>query len=217
MNIVRDPEVAGAAAGGDTRVPHDPQNANPGAICLPQVAQMTSAVGAAVPAEDPSVPAAEWACIELPMGGVPPPLVGPLRGIPPEGGPAVGKLPLPGDGACTMGEGVNCAGILGESPQGMPPLAFWAAPAVDAGCRSTAGLISPEATAAGGGVGSTRDGAGTNSVRAIARGGGVFSAGGESAATRGAGAGVATAGPACGGGAAGTAFASSFPHPRQNL
>jgi hypothetical protein len=46
MNMVRGAAVGGAtaAAGAATRVPQEPQKANPGAICLPQVAQMTSDV-----------------------------------------------------------------------------------------------------------------------------------------------------------------------------
>ena len=74
--------------------------------------------------------------------------------------------------------------------------------------------ISPEVTAAGGGVISGRGEAGTNSVRAIARGGGVLSAATGSTAAAG---GVAMGALGAPVAAAGTALASSLPHPRQNL
>jgi len=122
---------------------------------------------------------------------------------------------------------VNCAGIFGESFQGMPPpFPFWAATGEvpDDWVRSAgpAGLVSPAAIASGSGVASPpRPPAGTNSVRAIAIGGGVCSVAiGSAGAGRAAlGEGVAGIGAlgAAAGGAAGTAFASSFPHPRQNL
>jgi hypothetical protein len=88
------------------------------------------------------------------------------------------------------------------------------------GCPSV--LISPEALPIGGGVVSPpRPAAGTNSVRAIASGGGVRSVAiGSGAAGRAVlGGGVVAIGAlgAAAGGATGTAFASSFPHPRQNL
>jgi len=87
------------------------------------------------------------------------------------------------------------------------------------GCPS--GLISPDAVPTGGGVASPpRPPAGTNSVRAIASGGGVRSvatgSGAEGRAALGGGvAGIGALGAAAG--ATGTAFASSFPQPRQNL
>jgi hypothetical protein len=94
----------------------------------------------------------------------------------------------------------------------MPPLPFAAAIAAAAGAAPAEDRISPAATATGGGVTSGRD-EGTYSVRAIANGGGVFSGRRISAAV--VGGGVAALGE--GTDAAGTALASSFPHPRQNL
>lgn len=183
---------------------------------------MTSADGAAI--------GDDWPGSELPIGGVPPPLVALLRGLfaaalgaltadrlPPAGGAC------PAGGAWTIGIGVNCAGILGESFQGIPPLALWAALVrLDAGGLlgplEAAGLISPEVTAAGSGVASARAAAGTYSVRAIASGAGVLSAGVGAGAERAPADGAAAIG-ALGAavGATGTALASSFPQPRQNL
>src|SRR5262252_984149 len=116
MNIVRGFGAgagAVAAAAGATRVPHDPQKANPGAIGFPQFAQMTSA--------DAGGALTGWAPprIALPRDGVPPPLETPLRAT-------TGAAPPDAGGAWTIGIGVNCAGIFGESPQGIPPLAFGA-------------------------------------------------------------------------------------------
>jgi hypothetical protein len=120
MNIVRGFGAgAAAAAGGATRVPHEPQNANPGAIGFPQVAQMTSADAGALAPPKPA--------IALPMAGVPPPLETLPRATPGAAPPPPGNPPPEGGGACTIGIGVNCAGIFGESPQGIPPLAFGAA------------------------------------------------------------------------------------------
>src|SRR5437868_13616989 len=76
MNIVRGfaTGAAAAAAGAATRVPHDPQNANPGAIGLPQVAQMSSAeAGGALTGGAPSPGPPTSGGIALPMAGVPPP------------------------------------------------------------------------------------------------------------------------------------------------
>ena len=203
MNIVRGaPEAPGAAAGA-TRVPHDPQKANPGAIVLPQFAQIVSP---ALAGPAPS-PAAGPVWSELPIGGVPASLAAAERGTP------TGALV----GGCKIGPGVNCAGILGESFQGIPPLPRAAAlcAAMDGDRSTTLALISPEATATGGGV-TLGVGAGTNSVRAMPMGGGVFSLSAGSAGARTTGSGVAAA-PAPGEATAGAALASSFPQPRQNL
>ena len=73
-------------------MPHDPQNANPGAIGLPQLVQMTSAEGAGAPPARPG--------ITLPIAGVPPPLETPPRATAGDGPPA--KV-LAGGGACEAG------------------------------------------------------------------------------------------------------------------
>ena len=234
MNIVRGfaAGAAAAAAAEATRVPHDPQNANPGAIGLPQVAQMTSADGAGALSRATTSRGSHcrwpafrrrWRrCRARPPATLRPPRERRERRRR-AGGDAAG-------GDCTIGIGVNCAGIFGESFQGMPPpLPFWAATGeVPDDCVRSAGaegsevLISPAAIPIGGGVASPpRPPAGTNSVRAIASGGGVRSvaigsAGAGRAALGGGVAGIGALGAAAGG-AAGTAFASSFPHPRQNL
>ena len=120
MNIVRGFAVAAAAAaGGATRVPHDPQNANPGAIGLPQLVQTTSAdcAGALTAGAPPASPG-----IAFPIAGVPPPLETLPRATAGDAPPADANVLLEGGGACTIGIGVNWAGIFGESFQGMPPL-----------------------------------------------------------------------------------------------
>jgi hypothetical protein len=126
MNIVRGfaAGAAGAAAGA-TRAPHVPQNANPGAIGFPQLEQMTSADGDGALTAGVLNPG-----MALPIAGVPPPLETLPRataGDDPPPPPPPPYPPLDGGGACTIGIGVNCAGIFGESPQGMPPLALGAA------------------------------------------------------------------------------------------
>jgi hypothetical protein len=123
MNIVRG-FAAGpaAAAGGATRVPHVPQKANPGAIGLPQLVQMSSAEAAGALTGGALNPG-----LALPIAGVPPPFETLPRATAGADAPAPPYPPLDGGGACTIGIGVNCAGIFGESPQGMPPLAFGAA------------------------------------------------------------------------------------------
>ncbi len=105
-------------------MPQDPQNANPGWIGLPQALQMTSADGAG---------AATGGALTRPGITLPiarrsrrhwrrccaPPLVT-LRSqtcsrrVPP-------ARPMAGGCTGTIGIGVNCAGIFGESFQGMPP------------------------------------------------------------------------------------------------
>jgi hypothetical protein len=126
MNIVRGfaAGAACAAAAGATRVPQVPQNANPGAIGFPQLEQMTSADGGGALSGGALNPG-----MALPIAGVLPPLETLPRataGDDPLPTPATPYPPLDGGGAWTIGIGVNCAGIFGESPQGMPPLAFGA-------------------------------------------------------------------------------------------
>src|SRR3954453_1490151 len=97
MNMVRELGTGAAAAGaaGATRVPQDPQNANPGAIGLPQLTQMSSP-DAAGPAP-PTSPG-----MTLPMAGVPPPLETLPRAAAGDT-PAADANVLAGGGACDAG------------------------------------------------------------------------------------------------------------------
>ena len=227
MNIVRG-FAAGAAPAPRPARPRAcrrmPQNANPGAIGLPQVAQMTSrrrrrradSRGAEVRGWHCRWPACRrrWRrCYARPRATLRPRTRRRRRPRRCD----VGRRSLhdrhrrelrrhlrrvvPGDAALGLGRRERARRRAARSP----------------GCRR---LDLAGAVAIGGGVASPpRPPAGTNSVRAIASGGGVRSVarvergpGGAGRRCRGIGALGAAAGAA-----AGTAFASSFPHPRQNL
>src|SRR5580693_212917 len=121
MNMVRGPVAArGPDACFAMRVPQAPQKANPACTPLPQVGQGTSPPPTAGEGVSPAAPVTRTGAGVAPAGTpTAPPLLVPTPAVTRGAG-----VPASGFGGSWNGIG---AGILGESPQGMPLRALGAA------------------------------------------------------------------------------------------